>query len=247
MNRRAKLSSLGIDEIEYSNLEKAQGGLCGICRQPCPTGRRLAVDHCHQTGFIRGLLCVRCNTALGGFKEDASLLARAIGYLHKAERRAEKQASKNGGFGARDPVRRIGISATVNQIMGRVVVIPDTDCWEYPGARETGAYGQIRFKGKPYAVHRLMYAALVSEIPAGFDVHHECGNPPCCNPAHLVAMTHAENMARTSTNTCLRGHKMAGSNLYVSPRGARACRACMRRRAREANARRKARRGILNG
>ena len=54
-----------------------QGGKCAICETQCATERELAVDHCHKTGKIRGLLCMRCNTALGAFKDDPLLLERA--------------------------------------------------------------------------------------------------------------------------------------------------------------------------
>lgn len=58
-----------------------QGGRCAICRREPEQGRRLAVDHDHATGEVRGLLCKACNTALGMFRDDVASLARAIGYL----------------------------------------------------------------------------------------------------------------------------------------------------------------------
>ncbi len=42
---------------------------CAICRCLCGTGRRLAVDHDHRTGRVRGLLCFRCNTSLARYEE----------------------------------------------------------------------------------------------------------------------------------------------------------------------------------
>lgn len=59
---------------EYERLFEAQGGLCAICRQSetIKTGagalRRLAVDHDHATDRVRGLLCYRCNSALGQYE-----------------------------------------------------------------------------------------------------------------------------------------------------------------------------------
>jgi hypothetical protein len=44
---------------------QAQGGVCAICNQPPSPGRNLSVDHNHETGEVRGLLCVGCNTGVG--------------------------------------------------------------------------------------------------------------------------------------------------------------------------------------
>lgn len=61
--------------IEY------QGGKCALCEEQCLTERELAIDHCHKTGKIRGLLCNRCNMALGAFQDNPLLLEKAIYYL----------------------------------------------------------------------------------------------------------------------------------------------------------------------
>lgn len=66
---------------QYETLLAAQGGGCAIC-EATPRSKRLAVDHDHQTGLIRGLLCERCNhQVLGAAKEDVNVLKRAIRYL----------------------------------------------------------------------------------------------------------------------------------------------------------------------
>lgn len=66
----------------YDQMLASQGGVCAICGMP-PTKERLHVDHCHNTGSVRGLLCYSCNAGLGSFKDAASLLEAAIGYLDK--------------------------------------------------------------------------------------------------------------------------------------------------------------------
>lgn len=70
----------GITSEEYDEMLEAQGGVCKICGAT-PGARRLAVDHCHDTGEIRGLLCYNCNSALGRFQDNIALLEAAIKYL----------------------------------------------------------------------------------------------------------------------------------------------------------------------
>ncbi len=53
----------------YEQMLQHQNGVCKICKGLDPSGRRLAVDHCHTTGEIRGLLCPSCNTALGRIEQ----------------------------------------------------------------------------------------------------------------------------------------------------------------------------------
>lgn len=65
---------------EYNKLLADQGGVCAICGLP-PTTRRLAVDHNHKTGEIRGLLCYNCNVSLGLMKDSPDLLTKALAYL----------------------------------------------------------------------------------------------------------------------------------------------------------------------
>jgi hypothetical protein len=66
----------------YEALFESQDGKCAICGLvPEPGKRRLAVDHDHETQYIRGLLCRHCNVGLGCFKDDIRLLQNAIDYL----------------------------------------------------------------------------------------------------------------------------------------------------------------------
>ncbi len=59
----------GITINDYEQMLKQQNGVCKICKGLDPSGRRLAVDHCHTTGVVRGLLCPSCNTALGRIEQ----------------------------------------------------------------------------------------------------------------------------------------------------------------------------------
>jgi len=62
-------------------MSESQGGICAICKKPPQQNKRLAVDHCHTTGDIRGLLCDLCNRGLGFFQDDIERIAIAIVYL----------------------------------------------------------------------------------------------------------------------------------------------------------------------
>lgn len=67
---------------QYFNLNNKQGGLCRICNKDNGS-KRLAVDHCHQTGRVRGLLCGKCNSGLGFFKDNIEIISKAINYIEK--------------------------------------------------------------------------------------------------------------------------------------------------------------------
>lgn len=60
---------------------KVQGGACAICRRATGKTRRLAVDHDHQSGQVRGLLCKPCNRLLGHARDDVEFFERAGDYL----------------------------------------------------------------------------------------------------------------------------------------------------------------------
>lgn len=77
------IRNYGITPEQYDAMNT---GVCHICNTPCPSGNRLAVDHDHATGAVRGLLCVNCNRALGLFRDDEIRLAAAIAYLQRSSR-----------------------------------------------------------------------------------------------------------------------------------------------------------------
>lgn len=72
----------GMTLNEYITMLKKQKFKCKICgTKQCSTGKQLAVDHCHITQKIRGLLCFQCNSAIGQLKHNIVLLEKAIEYL----------------------------------------------------------------------------------------------------------------------------------------------------------------------
>lgn len=80
----------GISVDVYELLLKLQNNVCAICDNPCSSGRRLAVDHNHRTGMIRGLLCQSCNHAVGLLDDDPNRATRLAIYLLTANISAEK-------------------------------------------------------------------------------------------------------------------------------------------------------------
>ncbi|WP_406168959.1 endonuclease VII domain-containing protein [Streptomyces sp. NBC_00996] len=82
--RERVLAGYGMDAEQYAALFQAQGGVCAICKRPEVTGRSMPVDHCHETGEVRGLLCTSCNLGLGRFADDPVRLRAAADYLERA-------------------------------------------------------------------------------------------------------------------------------------------------------------------
>ena len=75
----------GITIEEYDTILEEQGGRCAICgshsNESAFHTEFFAVDHCHETGRIRGLLCNNCNRALGFLKDDPVVVSSALTYL----------------------------------------------------------------------------------------------------------------------------------------------------------------------
>ena len=84
---RASLSNYGVTAEWFNAHLKKQNGVCAICKQSetalskLGNPKPLSVDHCHITGKPRGLLCTRCNIGIGGFRDDAGIIIRAMQYL----------------------------------------------------------------------------------------------------------------------------------------------------------------------
>jgi hypothetical protein len=79
----ARLSrTYGLSREEHRRLLDAQNGVCAVCK--LPSRRTLCVDHCHATRQVRGLLCDKCNTALGLFGDDSKRMRAAAAYVDRA-------------------------------------------------------------------------------------------------------------------------------------------------------------------
>ena len=84
---------------EYDELLESQEFKCAICLTDKPTGKwkQFAVDHCHQTGKVRGLLCNDCNRGMGLLRDNSNLLRKAAEYLdnHKSITKNENKERNN--------------------------------------------------------------------------------------------------------------------------------------------------------
>ena len=83
LNReRMVLATYGITQAQLEALIERQHGFCAICGgPPNGPGTRLHIDHCHDTGRIRGMLCAKCNTMIGLADNDPCRLRDAADYL----------------------------------------------------------------------------------------------------------------------------------------------------------------------
>ena len=70
---------------------------------------------------------------------------------------------------------------------------PD-ECWPWQGKTNDDGYGRIEEFGLQRLAHRVAYARVHGPIPFGVRIRHDCDNPLCCNPAHLLPGTDADNV-----------------------------------------------------
>jgi hypothetical protein len=79
--RADKAVSYGLTPQQYIDMYEKQCGKCAICNEIPKTQRGLHVDHCHETGVVRGLLCHGCNVGIGNFLHSTELMNKAVKYL----------------------------------------------------------------------------------------------------------------------------------------------------------------------
>lgn len=79
----------GITLEDKNRLWEIQGRCCAICKTKNNNGRKFHVDHSHETGNVRGLLCHKCNIMLGGARDDIAILRFAVRYLSGEAQKGE--------------------------------------------------------------------------------------------------------------------------------------------------------------
>lgn len=92
--------------------------------------------------------------------------------------------------------RRYPPDTPLEERLFSTAIVAPSGCWEWQGARRGAmGYSSIDNDGKTLSAHRVAYELTVGPIPEGKAILHECDNPPCINPAHLVLGTKASNNA----------------------------------------------------
>ena len=79
--REVTLLKYNLTKEQFDNMFVDQSGLCAICRRPPSDEKNLSVDHNHETGEVRGLLCTSCNIGVGSLQDSILVLEAAIRYL----------------------------------------------------------------------------------------------------------------------------------------------------------------------
>ena len=140
----------------------------------------------------------------------------------------------------------------VERILHKTVY--DHGCWLFTGAKSQKGYGVVSrpptIDGAKQSIlaHRIIFEDEHGPIADGLELDHLCRNTMCCNPLHLEAVTHLENMARSSTSAarkrraalqthCKHGHELSGANLGINSAGNRYCRYCHKESMKAVNAR----------
>ena len=122
------------------------------------------------------------------------------------------------------------------RILSKVIIDPETGCWNWQGARDRRGYGRVGANYKLWLAHRLSYTDFICDIPEGFSLDHLCRNPRCVNPMHLEPVTQQENAKRAGAagamnryghkTSCKHGHEYTRDNTHIDTRGHRVCRIC---------------------
>jgi len=139
---------------------------------------------------------------------------------------------------------RIWPRPAIERLLDRIEPIPFSGCWIWMGRITKAGYGCISSHSAYRYTHRLTYEHFVGPIPEGMEIDHKCRVRSCCNPDHLEAVTHLENVRRglcvteggkfwRERSACSAGHAYS-DNPRRNRHGARICALCANERKRAA-------------
>lgn len=145
------------------------------------------------------------------------------------ERNRQRERDRRAALRAANPGRRPW-KQTMEHVLSRVD--RSGECWLWTGAKTTRGYGNVGWHRRVCRVHRLVYEYMIGPIPEGYELDHLCRVHACCNPEHLEAVTHRENVMRgegiavahAKKTACPRGHAYD----IVLTNGGRWCSVCRR-------------------
>ena len=86
-HRSRIVRTYGITLEQYDQMLLDQNGLCAVCHELCRSGKKLSIDHNHDSGVVRGLLCSGCNLALGSLMERAANARSLADYIDSFSRK----------------------------------------------------------------------------------------------------------------------------------------------------------------
>jgi hypothetical protein len=161
-------------------------------------------------------LCDYCGGAITGFRQ----IARNQ-HCYCSQRCYERATS-----------RRHDVEAVLLRLHRKSAVDPHTGCWVWLGHTNRQGYGVTTWgTDRYYYTHRLACLIWKGGIPDGTEVHHQCHNRACFNPAHLEFVTRAVHSTLMRANArkthCIHGHEFTPANTFYK-RGGRQCRECTR-------------------
>ncbi|KKC39889.1 hypothetical protein WH87_04800 [Devosia epidermidihirudinis] len=81
-----------------------------------------------------------------------------------------------------------------DRFWSKVDVRGEDECWPWTASSFPDGYGCFGYEGKTHHAQRIAFLLANGEFDRSLEVRHTCDNPPCCNPAHLLLGTHADNM-----------------------------------------------------
>ncbi len=146
----------GISLEQYELILASQNGVCAICRKK-PKGL-LCVDHCHTTGMVRGLLCTKCNTALGFYDDDPDRTQAATDYLRAAYARLRRWRGFEATGNVMIPIDEQAETGKDGRLMRRAILL-ELRC--QPGKADSGAADKLRLIAR-----RLVDKAAEGDIQA---------------------------------------------------------------------------------
>ena len=87
------------------------------------------------------------------------------------------------------------VAQSEERLFARLQPVPGSDCLVWTGSLSPRGYGRVRRGTRTMFAHRVAYEIAFGDIPPDYQIHHSCGNPRCCNPEHLVALSPGIHLA----------------------------------------------------